>query len=64
MNLAPFIPRWLSLSVLLLLHWALAVEERVTLYWQTGRWAARDWAQAAVEWVPVPAWAPAWVAAT
>ena len=61
------LPRWVSLAALLLLHWLLALEERLTLWWQTGRWAARDWAQAAVEWAAPGAadmkWVPAWSAA-
>ena len=54
----PLLPRWVALAALRLLHWLLALEERLTLWWQTGRWAARDWAQAAVEWATPGAASP------
>lgn len=66
-RLAPTPPRALALAALFLLHWLLALEERLTLWWQTGRWAVLDWAQAAVEWTAPggapPAWVPALLAA-
>lgn len=52
--------RSLRVTLLWLLHLAASLEERVTLWWQTGRWAAADWAQAALARLPTaPAWAPA-----
>jgi len=55
-----FISRSVRLALLWLLHVAASLEERITLWWQTGRWAAADWAQAALARLPAaPAWAPA-----
>ena len=52
--------RTARVALLWWLHLLSALEERATLWWSTGRWAAADWAQTALESLPAaPSWVPA-----